>query len=372
MASCHDEDAISPALESEDVVSFSTSNGKVDIPIVDGTLHFPDVATFVLVEDAVSSTEERQITEQQLDAIEAGTSFLSLRRYLISKIDPYLYGSLPYEALRAIVAEHYYSLYLEDELPLNVFADRTQRALLNKDGVVVVGNDKVIHRRDMEIHLPLNFDIDFANLPTVTNEELGIVVLGNEETDNSIGRSFCTRPAGGEPNALQRFAQGPEINEKRVTTLGGVRAAKILRRSNGGFGLPESWEYYYRYYSEHRSWARAAWGNHWRQGTRAKTRLRFKLGLGIETQSGGSATSGTGWVSDPDELIRTITTSWNPYNIGTFIINYYATGARATIYDYDLTYLTSGVRNENDQSNRSFVFACCPWTCAELGYFNFP
>jgi hypothetical protein len=89
--------------------------------------------------------------------------------------------------------------------------------------------------------------------------------------------------------------------------------------------------------------------------------MKFTLGLGILTELEGNDRSGTGWPSS--SLVRNIDVGWTPFGVGGSV-NYYAAGALSSILDFDLEYLTSGVRN-NDPNSPYFVWACCPWTCEE-------
>lgn len=356
---------MTPSIENKEYVSFSTDNGTIVIPVENGILHFPDVSTYLKVEDAVSSNEDRQISDEQLDKLEFNTSFYSMRRYVNSKLAPYLYGDMSFDELLTVVSENKGLLYMHEDLPFNVFADRTQRALLNKQGAIIIENDKIIYRKDREIHLPLNFEIDFENLPLESNPEKGVIVVeaNYDQLSPQTKSMLCTRPSA-RPDQIQRFSEGPEINRKKVTSLGGVRVGKILIRNQGGFQSPSAWRYWYRYYSEQKSWARSRFGSRWRQGTSAITTLKFTFGVGIISNSGGSAGSGMGWTQSN---VRTIITNWNPYNANTFITAF-APGDADLIYDYDLRYVTSGVRDDNDLSSRSFTFSCCPWTCEDSGY----
>ncbi|SEQ70209.1 hypothetical protein [Neolewinella agarilytica] len=365
LTGCQEKELLSPSIDNKEYVSFPTDNGALVIPLENGILHFPDVSTYLRVEDAVSSNEDRQISDEQLDEIEFNTSFHSMRRHLNSKLAPYLYGDMPFDELSSVVNENEGLLYMHEDLPFNVFADRTQRALLNKQGAVIIENDMIIYRKDREIHLPSTFEVDFENLPLESDPEKGIIVL--KATYNQVGSQpksmICTRPSG-QPDQIQRFSEGPEVDRKKVTSLGGVRVGKKLVRNQGGFQSGVEWQFWYRYYSEQKSWARARWGNNWRQGTSAITTLKFTFGVGITSNSGGSRGSGRGWTQSN---VRTITTNWNPYNVN-FFTTPVSPGDANLIYDYDLRYVTSGVRDDNDNSERSFTFSCCPWTCENSGY----
>ncbi|PHI20364.1 hypothetical protein CEQ90_07850 [Lewinellaceae bacterium SD302] len=352
-----------PPAEKTEVVSFEILNDKIDIPVVDGILHFPDLDTYLATEEAVTSTEHRRVSEEQLDQIEKKSSFVSLRRSLNELLVPYHDGSINYEALRVIVTENSEWLYLDNELPFFKLADRTQRALLNERGTVVIGNDKIVYRPDREIHYLSSIQVDYLNLPIETDEEAGVIVINYNSLQLGSGRSICSRPSG-QPNAIQRFAESVEISDHKVTTLGGVRVGvKLL--FDQVTGQPTNYQYWYRAHCEQRSWARASIGNNWRQGTRAKTDMTFTFGWGIQSQI-ANATGGTGWSSNN---VRTITSTTNPYNTTYFYMSFYQSGALDAIYDYDAEYITSGVRS--DEFSGMFVFACCPYTCSSLGYNDF-
>jgi hypothetical protein len=106
LTGCQEKELLSPSIENKEYVSFPTDNSAIVIPVENGILHFPDVSTYLKVEDAVSSNEDRHISDEQLDKVELNTSFHSMRRYVNSKLAPYLYGDMPFDELLSVVSEN--------------------------------------------------------------------------------------------------------------------------------------------------------------------------------------------------------------------------------------------------------------------------
>ena len=344
-----------------ETIKYQTLSGEVSIPVIDGTLNFPDFETYLNVEDAVSSTETSFVSESDLDALEMHTSFESLRKMLNDLTDEYLHGDLPVDDMIDVVEKNSMWIYWRDGAPTFTLADRTLRTLLDVNGTIVIGEQRVIYRPDRAIYVPVALEVNFNRLPTQTDSTAKIFVFKewySESISEEAAKADCAAPTN------FRSGTGPELNRRRVTTLAGIRTNRSLVTING---FPDSWRFSYRVFGEHKSWNRASFGNYWRQGSTSTTRLQFTQAVGVRSQLEGTAGGGQGWTQTN---VRTINVSWNPYGNGAFFVaSFFEANIVQAIDNFVLRYVTSAAKDH--QNPGSFTFGCCPWDCSDRSYTNF-
>lgn len=316
-------------------------------------------------EEAISSTTERFVSDELLNSMEDRSGFFSLRRMLQDELSAlFADEEASDEKVARVVARNDTWLRIENEGIVSNLPDRSLLALLNKDGLVQVGLDKVVYRPDRQIHFPADYQIDFDNLPYSSIEDELIYVfpvLTREDIAGNGGArtTECTSP-------YDRFSASNENDRLRVTSNAGLRVSISIIRDYAYF--PINYQYWYRYFGEYKTENRAAFGNFWRQGNRAKNRMAFIMGLAISSQLKGNRASGTGWTSATP--VHTINVSWNPFNSDFNYISFYEVNALASIRDFSMPYLTSGVRHEANQSLHTW--ACCPWDCSDKTWSDIP
>ncbi len=269
------------------------------------------------------------------------------------------------EKIAQVVARNATWLRIENEGIVSNLPDRSLRALLNKDGLVQIGLDKVVYRPDRQIHFPADYEVDFDNLPFNTIEDESIYVLPVLVGERISGSGGARSTGCASPYA--RSSVSGEDNRLRVTSNAGLRVSYFFIRdptTSQTTGI----QYSYRYFGEFKTENRASFGNFWRQGDIAKNRMAFLMGLAISSNLEGYAASGTGWTSSTP--VHTINVSWKPYTFSSSTLLPPFVNAIATIEDFSMPYLTSGVRHQTNQNLHTW--GCCPWDCSDKTWFDIP